>query len=243
MRKLRALKNSAMQPMMKCSGLPSKEEMKDSESNRWRKPMERSCTMEEDRIDFAKWLRVLMYISIAGLVNTFIGIPSWIPLVITSWISRILMAVVVFAMLKLAPANDRYKKAGIQRTIILVLTIATDILLAGAVLALIAGILAIIADYQEYHAHSELIEEKDRQLSGKWTSLFMWSIVVGLILGFASTAAGVLAALAGVDTETAAVVIAVAMMIPEYIIDIFYILYLKKMIALFEEDKVSEYDA
>jgi len=33
------------------------------------------------------------------------------------------------------------------------------------------------------------------------------------------------------------------MMIPEYIIDIFYILYLKKMIALFAEDKVSEYDA
>ena len=71
----------------------------------------------------------------------------------------------------------------------------------------------------------------------------MWSIVVGLILGFASTAAGVLAAVAVVDTETAALVIAAAMMIPEYIIDIFYILYLKKMIALFEEDKVSEYDA
>ena len=71
----------------------------------------------------------------------------------------------------------------------------------------------------------------------------MWSIVIGLILGFASTAAGVLATVAGVDTETAALVIAAAMMIPEYIIDIFYILYLKKMIALFEEDKVSEYDA
>ena len=67
--------------------------------------------------------------------------------------------------------------------------------------------------------------------------------VVGLILGFASTAAGVLAAVAGVDTETAALVIAAVMMIPEYIIDIFYILYLKKMIALFAEDKVSEYDA
>lgn len=153
------------------------------------------------------------------------------------------MAVMVFAMFKLAPANGRYKKAGIQRAIVLVLTIATDLLHSGAVLTLIAGTLAIVADYQEYHGHSELIEEEDHQLSGKWTSLFMWSIVVGLILGFASTAAGVLAAVAGVDTETAALVIAAAMMIPEYIIDIFYILYLKKMIALFEEDKVSEYDA
>ena len=199
--------------------------------------------MEENRIDFAKWLRVLMYIAIAGLVNTFIGIPSFVPSVITSWISRILIAVMVFTMLKLAPANDRYKKTGIQLAIVLILTIATELLNTAAVLTLIAGILSIVAEYQEYHGHSELIEEKDHQLSGKWTRLFMWSIVVGLILGFASTAAGVLAAVAGVDTETAAVLIAAAMMIPEYIIDIFYILYLKKMIALFEEDKVSEYDA
>lgn len=199
--------------------------------------------MNENRIDFTKWLRVLIYIAIARIVNTLVGIPTFIPTAVTAWISKILMAVMVFAMFKLAPANDRYKKTGIQLAVVLVLTIATELLNTGAVLTLIAGILSIVAEYQEYHGHSELIEEKDHRLSGKWTSLFMWSIVVGLILGFASTAAGVLAALAGVDTETAAVVIAVAMMIPEYIIDIFYILYLKKMIALFEEDKVSEYDA
>ena len=126
--------------------------------------MERSCTMEENRIDFVKWLRVLIYIAIAGLVNTFIGIPSFVPSVITSWISRILMAVMVFAMFKLATANDRYKKAGIQRAIVLALTIATDLLHSGAILTLIAGTLAIVADYQEYHGHSELIEENDHQL-------------------------------------------------------------------------------
>ena len=199
--------------------------------------------MNENRIDYVKWLRVLVYIAIARIINTLIGIPTFIPTAVTAWISRILMAGIVFAMFKLAPANDRYKKTGIQLAVVLVLTIATELLNTGAVLTLIAGILSIVAEYQEYHGHSELIEEKDHRLSGKWTSLFMWSIVVGLILGFASTAAGVLAAVAGVDTETTAVVIAAAMMIPEYIIDIFYILYLKKMIALFAEDKVSEYDA
>ena len=199
--------------------------------------------MNENRIDFTKWLRVLIYIAIARIVNTVVGIPAFIPTALTAWISRILMAGIVFAMFKLVPANDRYKKTGIQLAIVLVLTIATEFLNTGAVLTLIAGILSIVAEYQEYHGHSELIEEKNHQLSGKWTSLFMWSIIVGLVLGFASTAAGVFAALAGVDTEKVAVMIAVALMIPEYIIDIFYILYLKKMIALFEEDKVSEYDA
>lgn len=199
--------------------------------------------MNENRIDYVKWLRVLIYLAIARMVNTIVGIPTFIPTAVTAWISRILMAVMVFTMFKLAPANDRYKKTGIQLAIVLILTIATELLNTGAVLTLIAGILSIVAEYQEYHGHSELIEEKDRQLSGKWTSLFMWSIVIGLILGFASTAAGVLAAIAGVDTETAALMIAAAMMIPEYIIDILYILYLKKMVVLFAEDKVTEYDA
>ena len=190
--------------------------------------------MEENRIDFAKWLRVLMYIAIAGLLNTFIGIPSFVPSVITSWISRILMAVIVFTMLKLAPANDRYKKAGIQRAIVFALTIATDLLHSGAILTLIAGTLAIVADYQEYHGHSELVEEKDHQLSGKWTSLFMWSIVVGLLLGFTSTAAGMFAAMAGIDTMKATIMIAAILAIPQYVIEIIYILYLKKMVTIFE---------
>ena len=190
--------------------------------------------MEENRIDFAKWLRVLIYIAIGGLVNVLIGIPSFIPTSITTWISRILMAVMVFAMFKLAPANGRYKKAGIQRAIVLVLTIATDILHSGAVLTLIAGTLAIVADYQEYHGHSELIEEEDHQLSGKWTSLFMWSIVVGLLLGFTSTAAGMFAAMAGIDTMKATIMIAAILAIPQYVIEIIYILYLKKMVTIFE---------
>ena len=199
--------------------------------------------MNENRIDFVKWLRVLIYIAIARIINTLVGIPAFIPTALTAWISRILMAGMIFAMFKLAPANDRYKKTGIQLAIVLILTIATELLNTGAVLTLIAGILSIVAEYQEYHGHSELIEEKDHQLSGKWTSLFMWSIGVGLILGFVSTAAGVLAAVAGMDAEKAAVMIAAAIMIPEYIIDIFYILYLKKMIALFAEDKVNGSEA
>ena len=191
--------------------------------------------MNENRTDLVKWLRILIYIALARIVNTIAGIPAFIPTALTAWISRILMAGMIFAMFKLAPANDRYKKTGIQLAIVLILTIATELMNTGTVLALIAGVLSIVAEYQEYHGHSELIEEKDHQLSGKWTSLFMWSIIVGLLLGFVSTAAGILAAFAGVDTEKAAVMIAAVLLIPEYMIDIFYILYLKKMVAIFEE--------
>lgn len=191
--------------------------------------------MKKNRVEYVKWLRALIYIAIARIINTLVGIPAFIPTAFTAWISRILMAGMVFTMFKLAPANDRYKKTGILLALVLILTIATELLNTGAVLTLIAGILSIVAVYQEYHGHAELIEEKDHQLSGKWTSLFMWTIVVGLILGFASTAAGVAAAMAGVDTDKAVVIISAIVMIPEYIIDILYIFYLKKMVTLFEE--------
>ena len=105
--------------------------------------------MNENRIDLAKWLRILIYIAIARIINTLVGIPAFIPTAFTAWISRMLMAGMVFAMFKLSPANDRYKKTGIQLAIVLILTIATELLNTGAVLTLIAGILSIVAEYQE----------------------------------------------------------------------------------------------
>jgi len=195
--------------------------------------------MSGHRNDYVQWLCVLIYIAIARIVNSLVGIPSFVPTAVTGWVSRILMAGMVLAMFKLAPVNDRYKKTGIQLAIVLGLTIATELLNTGAVLALIAGILSIVAEYQEFHGHSELIQEKDHQLSGKWTSLFMWSIVVGLILGFASTAAGVLAAVSGVDTEKAAWIVAVILLVPEYVIDLLYILYLKKTVAIIGEENAE----
>ena len=190
--------------------------------------------MNENRIDLAKWIQLLIYIAIAGLINVLIGIPAFVPAIVTTCVSRILLAVMVFTMFKLAPAKERYKKAAIQRVIVLALSVATDILHSGAVLTLIAGTLSIIADYQEYHGHSELVEEKDHQLSGKWTSLFIWSIIVGLILGFTSTAAGILAVMADMDTAKATILIAALLAIPQYVIEIIYILYMKKMVAIFE---------
>ena len=190
--------------------------------------------MNENRIDLAKRIQLLIYIAIAGLINVLIGIPAFVPAIVTTCVSRVLLAVMVFTMFKLALANERYKKAAIQRAIVLALSVVTDILHSGAVLTLIAGTLSIIADYQEYHGHSELVEEKDHQLSGKWTSLFIWSIIVGLILGFTSTAAGILAVMADMDTAKATILIAALLAIPQYVIEIIYILYLKKMVAIFE---------
>ena len=59
--------------------------------------------------------------------------------------------------------------------------------------------------------------------------------MVGLLLGFTSTAAGIFAAMAGMDTMKATIMIAAILAIPQYVIEILYILYLKKMVAIFSE--------
>lgn len=188
--------------------------------------------------EIAKWLRVVMYIAIVSLVNTLVGGLPFIPDGITAWISRGITVVMIVSMIKLAPANDRYKKAGIYRAVMLVLTIAIELFDISAMLILAVSILSIVAMYQEYHAHSELIADKDQKLSGKWTSLFMWSILSGLLIGFTSTAAAMIIAFADMDITTATAIIAGILSIPEYIIDVLYIQNLKKMTVLFQKEEV-----
>lgn len=195
-----------------------------------------------DNFEIAKWLRVVMYIAIASLVNTLVGGLPFIPDGITAWISRGITVVMIISMIKLAPANDRYKKAGILRAVMLAFAIAIEVFDIPAMLILAVSILSIVADYQEYHGHSELIEDLDHSLSGKWTSLFMWSILAGIIVGFTSTAAVVLVALAEMDTIKATTVVAAILAIPQYIIVVLYILYLKKMVALFQVEREVQKD-
>ena len=102
-----------------------------------------------------KWLRVLMYIAIVSLVNSVVNFLPFVPAALTTWVSRGIMVAVVVCMFQLAPANERYKKAGIMRAVMLVCTLVTAFVYASSVLNLAASILSIIAVYQEYNAQPE----------------------------------------------------------------------------------------
>ena len=54
----------------------------------------------------------------------------------------------------------------IMRAVMLVCTLITAFVKGTSILTLAASILSIIAVYQEYNAHSELIADKDSRLSG-----------------------------------------------------------------------------
>lgn len=181
-----------------------------------------------------KWLRVLVYIAIVSIVNSVISILPIIPASVTTWISRGIMVAMVVCMFRLAPMNERYQKAGILRAVWLGCMIASLIFLPS-ILILTASILSIIAVYQEYIGHSEVVADKDARLSRNWHSLFNWSIVTGLLVGFGSMITALIASFAGVEITRITAIVTGILSVPQLVIEIVYLLYLKKMSAIFDQ--------
>ena len=186
-----------------------------------------------------KWLRVLMYIAIVSLVNSVVNFLPFVPAAVTTWVSRGIMVAVVVCMFQLTPANERYKKAGIMRAVMLVCTLVTAFVYVSAILNLAASILSIIAVYQEYNAHSELIADKDSKLSGKWHSLFTWGLIAGILVGFGSTVTVLILTMLQSDVVHLTAIIVGMLSIPQMILDLVYMLYIKKMISIFENLEVQ----
>lgn len=144
----------------------------------------------------------------------------------------------VICMFQLAPVNARYRKAGILRAVMLICTLITAFVHASSILTFTASILSIVAVYQEYNAHSELVSDQDAKLAGKWHSLFNWSILAGVLVGFGSVLGALIVAAFEMDVVRVTALVIGLLGIPLMILDFVYILYIRKMIAIFENSEV-----
>ena len=187
-----------------------------------------------------KWLRVMMYVAIVSLVNAIINLLPFIPMPVNTWIGRGIIAAMVVCMYQLSSVNEGYQKAWIMRASMLACNLITTFLWAFSFLTLAASIFSIIAVYREYNAHSELIAEKDSKLSSKWHSLFMWSILAGVLVGFGSVATVLIVTMAGMDAVKIRALVVGLLGIPQMILDVVYITYLKKMIDILSENIEGE---
>lgn len=185
-----------------------------------------------------KWLRVLMYIAVVSLINAAANFVPFIPAALTTWISRGVTIAMVICMFQLAPVNARYRKAGILRAVMLICTLITAFVHASSILTFTASILSIVAVYQEYNAHSELVSDQDAKLAGKWHSLFNWSILAGVLVGFGSVLGALIVAAFEMDVVRVTALVIGLLGIPLMILDFVYILYIRKMIAIFENSEV-----
>lgn len=190
-----------------------------------------SADYEAHRPLLTVWLPRLFLCQIAATVITALSSISAISAVIT-WIARVLTLVSIVILFQLSPAHERYRKSAIFRCIVFVGTLLS-LLIKSSLFALVWTILSLVAQYQEYSAHSDLVAEKDPKLSRNWHSLFNWQIFGGVIAAIISIAAVLGGVLLGAATEnitSAALWLTTAVTI---ILEVFYLLYLRKTIALY----------
>ena len=77
-----------------------------------------------------------------------------------------------------------------------------------------------------------MIAEMDENLSNKWNGLFIWSFIAPLLLSIGSSVAMVTATFMNLDVSKITAITTGVMRIPQYVIDVVYLMYLKKMIGI-----------
>lgn len=183
----------------------------------------------------AKWLRYLLYVSIAALVNVVL---ANIPFIsgLSSWVSLAIDVATAYLLFRLKDSNARYQTAAILLAIPLVAGLLN--LLGLTILTLVGSICGLVAEYQEYKAHSELIEEKDPKLAGQWGGLFWMGFVVAIITTLVGTVLSVFLAAYGMEMDGITVMITVAVTAVGLFLKWLYLSYLNRTIKLVENEFV-----
>lgn len=143
-----------------------------------------------------KWLWLLFWLFVPGIVAGLMTedmVAQNFPALYRAGNVLNFLCVLAYSLLlwKLARENDRYKAAGVCELIAAVLGLAVFCLEpvdSSGVAMLLVGLLGLVLDlvgqYQEFTAHSEVLQPVDAVLSEKWRKLWKWTIgmTVGLYL-------------------------------------------------------------
>lgn len=179
-----------------------------------------------------KWLRNLFYIQIVSIALSLISllpiVDTW-----TVWVSRAVTGAAIVCFFQLAPAQERYRKAAIYKTVMLVVTLVNSLILRSAILVLVSSVCSIIAVYQEYSGHGNLIQDADPKLSRKWHGLFTWQVLISVLIAIATAFAAVLLTMSlGAGNDTASTVVFVVMEGVSLVLEVVYLSYLNRTIGL-----------
>ncbi len=190
--------------------------------------------MSENRNDTPKWLQYLLYVGVAALVNSLLGIFGLSGL--SRWIGLAVNAATIYLLLMLAGSNPRYKTAAIFYAVALV-----SGFISNAILGLVGSICGIVAQYQEYDAHGELIQARDPKLADKWTGLFWLQFALSMVMVLLTSV--LVAALVMATNLSEAVVAPIVTVIAAALgvgLHALYLCYLKRTIKLLENESVVE---
>ena len=189
--------------------------------------------MNENVNSPVKWLQYLLYVGIASLVSSLLGIFGLSAM--SRWIGLAISAATVYLLFQLAAANPRYKTAAIFYAVAL-----AGGLISNAILGLVGSICGIVAQYQEYHAHGELIEEQDPKLADQWGTLFGLEILVSIVaVLLTGLVVGILAAATNISEAAILPVATILVAALGIALNALYLSYLNRTIKLLENEFVE----
>lgn len=177
---------------------------------------------------FSKWMKNLFNVQIVVLVCSVL---SSIPLIggVFGWIGIILLVISAYVLYKMAPVNDRYRKASIFKGIAIGISIIAKFGNVMLMSSLASSICTLIGHYQEYSAHSEMLDGIDAKLAKNWHSLFNWQIFGGIVLGvLGAPIAVLLGVLLLVDANILTTVVLILVTCFDTVMGIIYLMYLKR---------------
>ncbi len=181
------------------------------------------------------YMRGLLYLHAAMLATLVLNLIP-VTLVAANVLDALLTLAAAWCLFRLRPAHKGYRMAAI-------LSVAG--MLEGFfdqwIVSMAFSLCALVAVYQEYHAHSALVVElaQDHALSRKWNNLFTWEVLVGVFAGTLLTGFLTVIASAHDDAATAAAVVIcqILALALAALLRVLYLLYLKRTISHLQTDE------
>ena len=185
--------------------------------------------MKDERTLLGKWLKILLYVGLVSFGNTLLGLLPFGNSIVRL-IGLALNGMCVYTMFQLSPACNRYRTVAIMKAVLLV----SGIFSVG-MLALVFAVCSIVADYQEYAGHGEVVAPMDEKLAGKWNFLFWLELIIGLISAVVTGAGTVIGAVSGMEGTAMAEILTVVATGIELFTRVIYLAYLSRTAKLFVE--------
>ena len=187
-----------------------------------------------------KWLRTLFYLHIGLLAATCL---SWLPIqdLWITWLKRVLLIGTALCLSQLTLKNSHYGKAALFCIIRIACLLTSSLFFSSPFIILAGAVFSILAVYQEYHAHAQMVEEKDAILSRKWASFFGWALLVEVLVSFVSSALSVATAMLHWDVFNITHFIMAVQSVPGLFVDVFYLIYMNRTVRLLEVEEGEVY--
>lgn len=190
-----------------------------------------------------KWLWILFWLFIPDFISGIItneNVVVWLPWLEIPGIILGVVSLVIYgvALLKIAPVNHRFQRAGIcclatvTLNVVLYFIDAANMQNVGVLLALISLGIPFYGEYSEYMGYAEILSDVDQGLSQKWSNL--WKLFLASLIGAPITI--VITALHSILWLLALIVILVAVIAA----GILKLVYLYRTAALFRE--ITQYN-